>query len=101
MESEGLTRTVNSASARSSAGRSRKRATIPANAGDGGVGAGAFADAVWQKSSWSSYNGNCVAVGQRVGVRDTKKEGLGEVLVFDDAVWRLFVNSVKSGSQIR
>jgi hypothetical protein len=69
------------------------------------VGPAAFTDAVWRKSSWSSYNGNCVAVarldGGLVGVRDTKQEGLGQVLVFDGAAWSSFVTSVKSGGQIR
>jgi hypothetical protein len=35
-----------------------------------------------------------------VGVRDTKEEGFEKVLVFDSAVWRSFIDSVKGGSVI-
>jgi len=63
-----------------------------------------IAQAVWRKSSWSSYNGNCVAVarlhGELVGVRDTKEEGFEKVLVFDGAAWSSFIDSVKGGSVI-
>ena len=103
MESGELIRGVNSGSVRPTAGLSQKRGSIGAGAGDGGTGAAAFADAVWRKSSWSSYNGNCVAVarlGGLVGVRDTKDDGAGEILVFDGVAWRSFINSVKSGSHI-
>jgi uncharacterized protein DUF397 len=59
----------------------------------------------WRKSSWSSFNGNCVEVGElagsrMVGVRDTKDSGLGPVLVFSGAAWRSFIDSVKGGSVI-
>jgi hypothetical protein len=58
------------------------------------------ADAPWRKSSWSSFNGNCVEVALRgalVGVRDTKDEGAGPVLVFTGDAWRSFVRRVKTG----
>ena len=65
---------------------------------------GELARAKWWKSSWSSFNGNCVAVarlrGELVGVRDTKEEGFGRVLVFDSAAWRSFIDSVKIGGVI-
>lgn len=60
-----------------------------------------FTQATWRKSSWSSFNGNCVEVaelrGARIGVRDTKDRGLGPVLLFEGAAWRSFVDSVKNG----
>jgi hypothetical protein len=55
----------------------------------------------WRKSSWSAYNGSCVEFAElehgRVGVRDTKANGSGPVLVFTHAEWKLFLASVKSG----
>lgn len=70
-------------------------------ASGGLVGAADFAQATWRKSSWSSFNGNCVEVaelreGQLIGVRDTKDAGCGPVLVFPDVAWRSFVHSVKN-----
>lgn len=60
-----------------------------------------FACAEWRKSSWSSFNGNCVEVarvpGEMVGVRDTKDGGPGPVLVFSDDAWRSFLGRVKAG----
>ena len=53
----------------------------------------------WRKSSWSTYNGNCVEVAQfadgQVGVRDTKEMGSGPVLVFGATSWRSFLGAVK------
>ena len=102
MESAERSRGVNSVSARSSAGLDKGRARIGAGGGAELTGA-AFAQAVWRKSSWSSFNGNCVAVArlrdELVGVRDTK-ESFGRVLVFDDAAWRSFIDSMKSGGVI-
>ena len=58
--------------------------------------------AEWRKSTWSASNGNCVEVAtlrhDLVGVRDSKEVGQGAVLVFDDATWRSFIESVKDGS---
>jgi Domain of unknown function (DUF397) len=103
MESAERSRGVSSVSARPSAGLDQARTRISATGGAEWTTA-AFAQAVWRKSSWSSYNGNCVAVaslrGQLVGVRDTKEEGCGKVLVFDSAAWRSFIDSVKIGGVI-
>ncbi len=61
-----------------------------------------FACAEWRKSSWSSFNGNCVEVaripGELVGVRDTKDGGAGPVLVFSGDAWRSFLGRVKAGN---
>jgi hypothetical protein len=55
----------------------------------------------WYKSSWSSYNGNCVEIaelgGRRIGVRDTKDAGSGPVLIFGETAWRSFLDGVKNG----
>lgn len=60
-----------------------------------------FTQAAWRKSSWSSFNGNCVEVaelrGGRIGVRDTKDNGLGSVLRFEGADWHAFIDGVKNG----
>jgi hypothetical protein len=59
-------------------------------------------DAAWRKSSWSSYNGNCVEVaplsGAMVGVRDTKDQGSGPMLIVSDDAWRSFVRRIKTGT---
>lgn len=58
--------------------------------------------AVWRKSSWSTYNGNCVEAAtlqsDLVGVRDTKDAGAGPVLFFTGPAWRSFVARVKNGN---
>jgi hypothetical protein len=62
---------------------------------------GMAAQATWRKSSWSTWNGNCVEVarldGDWVGVRDTRDRGEGPVLLFENGAWREFVNHVKGG----
>ena len=72
-----------------------------AEAGDGCLGQSAAgpAEAIWRKSSWSSYNGNCLAVaelgGELIGVRDTKDGGAGPVLIFNSEAWRSFLDDVR------
>jgi len=55
----------------------------------------------WRKSSWSAYNGSCVEFAKltdgRIGLRDTKANGQGPVLVFTHAEWRLFLANIKRG----
>lgn len=60
-----------------------------------------LAGASWRKSSWSAANGNCVAVAllseDHVGVRDTKDQGMGPVLIFTRSDWSAFLLSAKNG----
>jgi len=55
----------------------------------------------WRKSSFSTYNGNCVEVGnldsEIIGVRDTEHHGKGPVLAFTPNGWNTFLGSVKAG----
>jgi hypothetical protein len=73
------------------------------DAGDGraGLELTGLTHATWRKSSWSSFNGNCVEVAElhrgRIGVRDTKDHGLGPILLFEGADWRAFIDGVKNG----
>jgi hypothetical protein len=57
--------------------------------------------ALWQKSSWSSYNGNCVEISRfqdgRIGLRDTKDRGMGPVLIFTRPEWEAFLSGAKHG----
>jgi len=57
--------------------------------------------AMWRKSSWSAYNGNCVEVGNlrtgMVAVRDTKEAGCGPTLTFGPESWRAFTSALKNG----
>lgn len=60
-----------------------------------------IASAAWHKSSFSTYNGNCVEVarlgGDVFGVRDTKDQERGPVLAFASCEWGVFVEAVKAG----
>jgi hypothetical protein len=57
--------------------------------------------APWRKSTFSNLNGNCVEIGQlmpdRIGIRDTKDNGAGPVLVFSGAEWNAFIAGAKEG----
>ena len=57
--------------------------------------------ATWFKSSFSGgTNGSCVEAAfghDAVGVRDTKQQGKGPVLVFRPAEWSAFVSAVRTG----
>jgi Domain of unknown function (DUF397) len=74
-------------------------AMMGASAGQVQAGMASTARVTWRKSSWSTYNGNCVEVAQladgQVGVRDTKDMGSGPVLVFGADAWRAFLGAVK------
>jgi hypothetical protein len=60
-----------------------------------------ISQAAWHKSTFSNMNGNCVEVAHlptnRVGVRDTKDNGAGPVLIFTAAEWDAFVAGAKEG----
>jgi hypothetical protein len=52
----------------------------------------------WRKASHSAANADCVEVGadrRVVGVRDTKQQGVGPVLEFPAAAWRVFIAAAK------
>ena len=55
----------------------------------------------WRKSSLSSGGDNCVEVGfgddGTIGVRDTKQNGQGPVLVFTPSEWQAFLGGVRQG----
>jgi len=54
----------------------------------------------WQKSSYSTQQGNCVEVApvrDGTAVRDSKNSA-GPVLRFSADSWRAFLSAVKSGS---
>ena len=54
----------------------------------------------WQKSSYSTQQGNCVEVApvrEGTAVRDSKNPA-GPVLRFSSDAWSAFVSAVKSGS---
>ena len=54
---------------------------------------------VWRKSSFSSYNGNCVEIANpgvsAVWVRDSKAGLHGAVLQFSRADWAAFLAEIK------
>jgi hypothetical protein len=52
----------------------------------------------WRKSSFSGGEGNCVEAGNAAGavaVRDTKQNGMGDVLAFTPAAWQAFTRKLK------
>jgi len=55
----------------------------------------------WRKSTLSSGGDNCVEVGfgddGTIGVRDTKQNGQGPVLVFTPSEWQAFLGGVRQG----
>lgn len=57
--------------------------------------------AVWRKSSYSGYNGDCVEVAAlgagQIGVRDSKAHGAGPVLCLTSAQWTALLADVRSG----
>jgi hypothetical protein len=58
--------------------------------------------ACWRKSSFSNMNGSCVEIGRLlpdlIGVRDTKDNGTGPVLIFTESEWRCFIAGAKAGN---
>lgn len=60
-----------------------------------------LAEALWKKSSWSSYNGNCVEIARlrdgRIAVRDTKDKAAGPALIFTRPEWDAFLSGAKNG----
>jgi hypothetical protein len=56
---------------------------------------------LWRKSSFSNMNGSCVEISRlmpdRIGVRDTKDNGIGPVLIFTAAEWHAFIAGAKEG----
>ncbi len=80
----------------------RNRTALQAGARQGSrLASDLGADVTWQKSSYSTYNGNCVEVavfdGSEVGVRDSKDRLSGPVLLFSATDWAEFLNVVRSG----
>ena len=61
-----------------------------------------IAAASWFKSSRSAYNGSCVEVAQlsrgHIGVRDTKQNGMGPVLLFTHAQWKQLTSRIRHGN---
>jgi hypothetical protein len=66
-----------------------------------GVRSAELASVPWKKSSWSSYNGNCVEIARlqdgRVAVRDTKDAAAGPALIFTQPEWDAFLAGAKNG----
>jgi hypothetical protein len=61
----------------------------------------AVTGASWRKSSYSTYNGNCVEIGhldaKTIAVKDAKHHGRGPVLAFTRDGWSAFLGDVKAG----
>lgn len=58
-----------------------------------------FSNAKWRKSNVSGDSG-CVEVAHDsgwIGVRDTKDNGEGPVLAFNETEWRAFISGARSG----
>ena len=55
----------------------------------------------WRKSTFSTYNGNCIEVGfldnGLIGVRDTKHDGRGPVISFTRDGWNSFIDRTRAG----
>jgi hypothetical protein len=66
-----------------------------------GVSADEVSRAFWRKSTFSSMNGSCVEVGRvlpdGIGIRDTKDNGSGPILIFTDCEWNAFIAGAKEG----
>lgn len=59
------------------------------------------AQASWRKSTYSNLNGSCFEISRlsvdRIGVRDTKDQGTGPVLVFTGPEWSAFLAGAREG----
>jgi Domain of unknown function (DUF397) len=66
-----------------------------------GVTPAEIARASWRKSTYSNLNGSCVELTKlsddRVGLRDTKDDGVGPVLIFTGMEWNAFIAGAKDG----
>jgi hypothetical protein len=69
----------------------RRRGVTPAD----------LSQAAWLKSTYSNLNGSCFELSRltsdRIGVRDTKDQGTGPVLVFTEPEWGAFLAGAKEG----
>lgn len=58
-----------------------------------------FSKAQWRKSNNSGDSG-CVEVAHEagwIGVRDTKDDGAGPILAFNETEWRAFIAGARTG----
>lgn len=66
-----------------------------------GVAPADVTQAAWLKSTYSNLNGSCFEISRltsdRIGVRDTKDQGTGPVLVFTGPEWSAFLQGAKDG----